>query len=297
MKPYFLLAIFYLMITGCGENVIEPPVIEPPVIGPEPPVIESITILEQLQANYVLLPEKQVSISVDGRVHAAYTGPSDKYAHGILGDRIEATQLVVVVDSVFYELDLEDNYVFEDIRPRLYDVDNDGELEIITIRTEVSSGAGIVIYKVRDSQITEYAVLPEIGNRNRWLNPVAINDLDNDGIVEIAWIQTPHIGGILKVAKIAEGTLEAIDEASLYSNHAIGERNLCLSVLTEEASGLKLVYVPNQDRNKIVGFALINKQLFDFKEMSQNVDFSMRLKDQYAFDNIIEDEGNCIFVE
>jgi len=31
--------------------------------------------------------------------------------------------LVVVIDSIFYELILPDNYVFEDIRPRLFDVD------------------------------------------------------------------------------------------------------------------------------------------------------------------------------
>ena len=69
-----------------------------------------------------------------------------------------------------------------------------------------------------------------------WLNIVTINDLDNDGIVELVWIQTPHIGGILKVAKINAGALQVLDTESQYSNHEGGERNMCLSILTEQSS-------------------------------------------------------------
>jgi hypothetical protein len=186
--------------------------------------------------------------------------------------------------------------VFEDLRPRLYDVDGDGELEIITIRSDLSMGSGIVIYKLEDSQLVEYAILPEIGIPNRWLNLVAINDLDNDGIVEMVWIQTPHIGGILKVAKIQEGTLEVLDETSLYSNHASGDRNLCLSVINEE-SNQKVVYVPSQERDNIVGFTLTNNELMEFEVIVQPVDFSVPLRDQYPFENIIEQEDNCIIAE
>jgi len=254
------------------------------------------TIVEQLVTNYEQLPEAQISKSLDNSVYAAYTTPTEIYSHGILGDRIEAAQLVVVVDSVFYELTLPNDYVFEDIRPRLYDVDGDNELEFITIRSNVSMGAAIVIYKIIANQLVEYAFVPEIGTPNRWLNLVAINDLDDDGIVELAWIQTPHIGGILKVAKIEEDTLQVLSETSFYSNHAIGERNLCLSVLTEN-SNQKVFYVPNQNRTKIVGFTFENNQLNQFIELNQAVDFSKTLSAQYTFSDMIEEEDNCIIVE
>ena len=257
------------------------------------PSIENQTILDQLVTNYQPLPEREIIRSLDNRVYAQYAMPTEKYSHGILGDKIEAGQLVVVVDSVFYELTLPGEFVFEDISPRLYDVDGDTELEFITIRTNVSQGAGIAIYKIIDEQLVEYAHVPEIGTMNRWLNIVAINDLDSDGIVELVWIQTPHIGGILKVAKIEAGTLKVLAEKAQYSNHAIGERNLCLSTLTVQ-SNQRVFYVPNQSRNKIVGFTFKNNELEVFEEITQDVDFSKTLGSQYGFTSTLEEGNNCI---
>jgi hypothetical protein len=203
--------------------------------------------------------------------------------------------LVVVKDGIFYEYNLPGDYVYEDIRPRLYDVDGDHELEVITIRTNVSKGAGIAIYKIEDGALVEYAHVPEIGAAYRWLNIAAIHDLDNDGIVELVWIETPHIGGTLMVAKIKSGTLQVLAEKAQYSNHKIGDRNLCLSVLTEQ-SNKKVLYVPNQRRNKIVGFTFENNEFQAIDEIDQVVDFSINLGAQYSFENIIEEENNCIIV-
>lgn len=258
-----------------------------------PPNTTDQTILDQLDLNYQQLPEQEIATSLDKRVYAQYAMRTEKYGHGILGDKIEAEQLVIVVDSVFYTLNLANEYVFEDIRPRLYDVDGDGALEFITIRTHVSQGAGIAIYKIIDGQLTEYAHLAEIGTAYRWLNIVAINDLDNDGLAELVWIETPHIGGILKVAKLSAGKLNVLAETGQYSNHKIGERNLCLSVLTQELNK-KVFYVPNQSGNKIIGFTFEENQFHVFEEISQVVDFSETLGKQYNFSNIIAEENNCI---
>ena len=257
------------------------------------PDIRTQTILNQLVSDYKLLPEGAISRSTDSAVFAQYAMPTEKYGHGILGDKIEAEQLVVVVDGVFYEHKLPDEYVFEDISPRLYDVDGDGELEFITIRTHISRGGGIAIYKIVGEQLVEFAHLAEIGSRHRWLNIVAIADLDHDKIMELVWIETPHIGGILKVAKIEAGSLKVLAEKAQYSNHSIGERNLCLSVLTKQLDK-KVFYVPNQSRDKIIGFTFENNELQVFEEITQNVDFSKPLISQYGFSNQIE-EGNYCF--
>jgi len=129
---------------------------------------------------------------------------------------------------------------------------------------------------------------------NRWLNIVAIDDLDNDGTVEIVWIETPHIGGILKVAPIQEGELTPVAEIEGYSNHAIGETNLCLSVLTEE-NGKKTIYVPSQNRDKIVGFQYENETLRIVDEIDKEVDFTITLNGQHSFSDVVEGEDNCIF--
>jgi len=242
------------------------------------------------------LPEQEIAKSLDYSTYAQYAMPTEKYNHGILGDKTEAKQLVVAVDGVFYSYILPEDYVFEDIRPRLYDVDGDSELEFITIRTNVYQGAGIAIYKITGEQLLEYSNVREIGTSHRWLNIVAVNDLDNDGVVELVWIETPHIGGIIKVAKIKAGTLQVLSERSQYSNHAIGERNLCLSVLTEQLNA-KVIYVPNQSRDKITGFSFRNNELLVFEEITQAVDFSATLGSQYGFNKVIEEEVNCIIVK
>ena len=286
-----IIILLLICLTACDKEATEIP-----TTAPEPMDsvrVENQNILNQLATNYEQLPEQEIAISLDSNVYAQYAMPTDRYPHGILGDRVEGGQLVVVVAGVFYELTLEDIYVFEDIRPRLYDVDGDGELEFITLRTHVDLGGGITIYKIINEQLVEYAQIAEIGRSFRWVNVVTINDLDNDGIVEVAWIETPHIGGILKVAKIENGTLQVIAETAQYSNHAIGEQNLCLSALTEQA-GQKIIYVPNQRRNKIVGFIFENDQWQLFKEIDQIVDFSKPLVTQYLFDGVLKEEDNCI---
>ncbi len=281
------LATVLLLLSACSKE-------SAPML--DPPPNSGVTILEQLNENYTQLPEQAISISRDKQVYAAYTNPTERYNHRVMGDGVEGGGLVVVVDSVFYELELSENYVFEDIRPRLFDVDQDGNLEIITIRTEVTQGAGILIYKIVNNQLEEYAYVPEIGLASRWLNLVTINDLDNDGVIELVWIQTPHIGGILKIAKIQPGELTVLDELSQYSNHGYGDRNLCLSVLTQQNQE-KIFYVPTQDRTQIVGCKYTNATLEIVSEMDQSIDFSKPLSEQYNFTNIISIEDNCIFVD
>ncbi len=276
MRIVFLFVFLALAIVSCDTNTTE---------GPR--------ILELLALNYDQLPEQAIAKSVDGRFYAQYAMPTSKYSHGVLGDQIEAEKLVVVRDSTFYELVLAENFVFEDIRPRLYDVDGDGDMEIITIRTDLTNGAGIAIYKIQDGEIREYSSIREIGKSNRWLNIVAIDDLDNDGIVEIVWIETPHIGGVLKIARISNGVLDVISEEAGYSNHGLGDRNLCLSVLTDQMTS-KVFYVPIQNRLKIVGFEFKDDELMKVEEINLEVDFSESLLSQHDFNNIVADPVNCI---
>ena len=278
------LGVFVLFILSCNNQDD----------GPIDMNLDHDAIIQHLENNYEQLPEKSIAISSDSNTYAQYASPTNKYAHAILGDDIEGEELVVYQDGQFYSLLLDDEYVFEDIRPRLFDVDQDGQLEIITIRSNLSLGAGIVIYKLIDDAIVEYATIEEIGTSNKWLNIAAINDMDEDGIVEMIWVQTPHIGGILKIAKIQEGNLEVLSEQSQYSNHGIGERNLCLSALTiREAE--KVIYVPNQSRTNITGFAFRNQELEAVDTIFQAVDFSTTLSSQFLFEMLIEDDVNCIY--
>jgi hypothetical protein len=282
MKYSITTVIIFLLLSACGDDDV--PAVQ----------VDVQSVLQQLSDNYDLLPEMLVTIDTDSTTFAQYAKPTNKYLHGILGDRIEAEQLVVVEDGVFYDLSLDSIYVFEDIRPRMYDVDNDNQLEYITLRTHVDRGAAIVIYKVVNDQLTELAAIDEIGISNRWLNIAAINDLDDNGTIDIAWVETPHIGGSLKVASFENDNIVIKDEVRGYSNHAIGQINLCLSVLTEE-SLFKGLYVPTQMRDSIIGFSFQNDEWSVFDRIELDVDFKLPLEDQYQFDKLISQNENCIY--
>jgi hypothetical protein len=234
------------------------------------------------------MPEGQIAVSPDERVFAQYAQPVTRYQHGILGDALEASQLVAVIDGKPFVLTLGPEYVFEDICPRLADVNGDGNWELITIRTHLDRGAGIAVYALRDDSLRVLTQLPEIGTRNRWLNPAAIYDLDGDGQVEIAWVQTPHIGGILKVATFSPDTLIVRDALRLFTNHAIGETNLCLSVLTQHA-GQTRCYLPTHDRQRILGFAYLNHRWQAVDSFDLAVDMSLPLATQYDFGPLLSD--------
>ena len=250
-------------------------------------------IIAFLADNFDQLPEQQIGVSEDSTVYAQYVQPTTRYTHGILGDAVEAGQLVVLRNGISYVHTLGDQYVFEDLKPRLFDVDGDGQVEIIAIRTHVQKGAGIVIYKIENETLTEFAWVEEIGNAFRWLNIAAIYDLDSDGIVELAWIQTPHIGGTLRVARVQTGKLAVLAESSFYSNHAIGEINLCLSVVTQ-LGNVTTLYVPTQDRRQIVGFQFSGGSLQNTETITQTVDFSQSLASQYNFAHVVQVGGNCV---
>lgn len=288
MFGWFLLS---FILANCSKE----PVLDPLKTGK---IIQKITlshpeILEKFQTEFIQMAEKEIAISADSSTYAQYALPTDRYKHGALGDYWEAGQLVVYNAGVMYQLTLSEMYVFEDIRPRLFDVDNDSIPEIIAIRSRLGEGAGIVVYKLWEDGIKEYAYVDEIGISNRWLNIAAIYDMDEDGITEIVWVQTPHIGGILKGAEITAGEMVPSDQIEYYSNHQGGLLNLCLSVVTFEED-LNLCYVPNQNRNAIAGFSFLNGKFQLQQEITQTVDFSTPLITQYPFCNVVSGNLNCI---
>lgn len=283
---------------GCGDNAASP---LSQVDDSSDPVDEDVSqddamdptsVPESLTANFEPLPEALVAVSADSTVFAQYAQPTDRYGHGILGDRIEAGQLVVWRRGTTFTYTLDTQHVFEDLAPRLVDVDGDGELEFVTIRTHVLKGAGIAIYRIDGDSLVEYARVKEIGTPSRWLNVAAIYDLDSDGMMEIAWVQTPHIGGILRVARMSQGELEVLAESTLYSNHAIGERNLCLSVVSDEG-GQPVLYVPSHDRSQIVGLTLSEDAFVRVRSIDQDVDFSIPLHRQGDFGVIVQGGEDC----
>lgn len=156
---------------------------------------------------------------------AEFSGPTSRYAHGVLGDAVEWSGLVLrftAQDGAATELEIElpADHVFEDLQPRLVDLTQDGRPDaVMVVETDMAMGAALALYG-SGGKIVE---TPHIGQRNRWLAPVGAADLDGDGLVELAYIDRPHLAKTLRVWRVENGTLTEIARRAGLTNHRIGQ--------------------------------------------------------------------------
>lgn len=159
---------------------------------------------------------------------ARYDGPTDRYPHAVLGDAIEYDTLTVrLSDGRDMSARWAQDMVFEDIAPRVVDVDGDGAPEVVVIESHETRGARLAIWGLVDGALAPLAATPHIGTRFRWLAPVAIADLDGDGLVELAYVDRPHLARVLRVWRYDpngpdQGRLTEIATMDGLTNHRIG---------------------------------------------------------------------------
>ncbi|MEO0635762.1 MAG: VCBS repeat-containing protein [Pseudomonadota bacterium] len=202
---------------------------------------------------------------------AAFVQATDRYAHGVLGDAIEASGIAVQLrgnELVSVQLNRD---VYEDIDPRLVqlDADRDPGLEIVVLQSKPSGGGSVAVYGLLENddgthRLSRLAQTPYIGTPNRWLNVAGIADYDGDGRMEIAVVETPHIGGELQFWRYITGDdmlasrLDLAGARRGFSNHAIGSRDLALSATLDwNGDGLPDLVVPTANRKglKVVTLA------------------------------------------
>ena len=225
------------------------------------------------------IPDARITIDPGNIRQAWLTRPTRRYAHAILGDPIEAGGLAVTLaDKRQLEVLVDENSVFEDRMARLVDLDGDGKKEIVVIRSYLDLGAAIAIYAAKGAQIVELAQSEPIGQTNRWLNPAAAADFDGDGNVELAWVETPHIGGTLKVARLvgtgSKRQLKIIDQLYGFSNHKIGARELMLSVTFDwDGDGINDIILPDASRKiiRVVSMASGKLKIIDETDINGEI--------------------------
>lgn len=157
---------------------------------------------------------------VAGITAARFVDATDRYPHAVLGDDLEWGGLEVTLDGgARITFRLPDTAVFEDLAPRLVDLDNDGRPEVIVVLSHQQNGAQLAIY----DETGKVAATPPIGTRFRWLAPIGAGDLDGDGLIELAYIDRPHLAKTLRVWRYQDGVLTQVASLPGLSNHRIGE--------------------------------------------------------------------------
>lgn len=167
---------------------------------------------------------------------ARYVAPTDRYPHGVLGDDLEWAELQLDYrparscpsDGGSLRIRLPEDLVFEDVAPRLVDLDGQDPPEIVVVESHRARGARLAVWGIRDNVFRRVAATPFIGARFRWLAPLGAADLDGDGAIELAYIDRPHLARTLRIWRFIAGqdALEEVAALPGVTNHRIGERDI-----------------------------------------------------------------------
>lgn len=210
---------------------------------------------ETARSNAAVLPDARPvqfdpsGTTSDDNGHVAVFGGPDaaRYRHGVLGDDVEATSLLLLERhglQPLARLELPAPFVFEDIAPR--PVAWQGQRGLLTVRSGPQGAQLAVVAPLagQSGRLGLAALGAPLGAPQRWLSPAT------DGVRLLA-LHTPHIGGVLHRYRVDGDRLIGEVVARDVTNHAIGQRDLDVSAWI----GSRWV-VPAQDRRTL--------RIFDF---------------------------------
>jgi hypothetical protein len=204
-------------------------------------------------------------------VSASYAEPTQRYQHGVFGETEEWGALAFgLSDGQTMILRLPETRVFEDIFPRLADVDGDGAPEMIVVETDLSLGARLAIY----DEMGFVAATPFIGQTHRWLAPIGVADLDGDGLVELAYIDRPHLARLLRVWRFQDGTLVEVAQAEGLTNHRLGDPAIS-GGLRDCGAGPEMI-TANARWSRLVASRLVGGRI-ESRFVAEGVDFAAAL--------------------
>lgn len=211
------------------------------------------------------LPESVITSNANksGIKTAWYDGATTRYAHGVLGDKVEAGSLhAKTANGKTLSLTLDRAQVFEDIQPRLADIDGDGNNEIITIRSHNQKGGQIAVYGINKRSPNTLSLVtstPYIGQAYRWLAPIGIADFNDDGAMDIAYIDRPHLAKILRVWSYRAGGLQQVSQKQGLTNHKIGDSFITGGV--RRCGNTSTMITVDSNWQRIIETSLINSNL------------------------------------
>ncbi len=204
------------------------------------------------------LPDGRVATGTRDIARAWLSEPTRRYDHGVLGDKIEASSVTLEERGGKRSVvRLKDDAVFEDLHPRLADLNGDGLDEIVVVKSYLARGSALAVIGSAKGRYEIVAETPPLGSANRWLDPAGIADFNGDGKVDIALVRQPHVVGMLELWTFADGRLRKTGEFPDVTNHVIGSRAIDMGGMGDfDGDGIADLALPSLDRKRlrIIGF-------------------------------------------
>ena len=204
------------------------------------------------------LPNGRVATGTGDIARAWLTEPTDRYDHGIFGDKLTATALAIRRrDGTRQTVKLGADAVFEDLTPRIADLDGDGRDEIVVVKSSLRQGSSLAVIGWRKNRYDIVAETPPLGAPHRWLDVAGIGDFLGDSKKQIALVRQPHAVGMLELWAYGGGRLDKVAELPDAANHVAGSRAIAMSAVADvDGDGAADLAVPSLDRTRLrlIGF-------------------------------------------
>jgi len=230
-------------------------------LGPKGPTLTFLDNGPDFERPEGALPDSRVATGSGDIARAWLAEPTERYNHGALGDRIEAGALVIERrDGARQTYKLGADAVFEDLEPRIADLDGDGRDEVVVIKSSLRFGSSLAVLAWRRNRYEIAAETPALGAPHRWLNVAGIAGFTGAGnnARQIAIVRQPHVIGQLELWVYDGKRLTKAVELPDASNHLAGTRAIHMSAVADfDGDGIADLAVPSLDRKRLrlIGFA------------------------------------------
>lgn len=207
------------------------------------------------------LPDARITLADldgDGVVEAVVlSDPTDRHAHGALGERADAASLTVLEVGAFglavrARRALAPPAVFAGVMVVLAPFGGRGAALLLTGGSPGQEGT-LQVLAWREGGLVLLATAPG----QPWTHLIGAIDLTGDGVPEVVAVSDPHQGGVLTAYRRRGAALAPVGRASGYASHAPGSLNLDQAVIADfDGNGRPEVVVPRQSRDVLAGLEL-----------------------------------------
>jgi FG-GAP-like repeat len=215
------------------------------------------------------LPDGKVASGEHDIARAWLAEPTERYDHGILGDKIEAGALAIETRAGKRQIvRLKGDAVFEDLEPRIADLNGDGHDDIVVVKSYLKRGSALAVIAERKGKYEIVAETPPLGGPHRWLDPAGIADFTGDRKTDIALVRQPHVIGELEIWQWRDGRLQKVAAMPDTANHVAGTRALDMTAVGDfDGDGIADIAIPSLDRTRlrIVSFSPHAREIANVK--------------------------------
>ncbi len=214
------------------------------------------------------LPDARITLgSLDGSAGLqalVLSDPTDRYPHGTLGDKLEASAVTVMTVAP-NALVFRGRYmvrapaVIEDLIPILAPIGEGRRPAVVVVKSAPRLGSAVMALGWREGGLERLAEGAAFGQSNRWVHVIGAADLSGDGIPELIAVNTPHLAGVLVAYERRGNVLVPTAKALGYSSHTLGSRNQDQAAIADMSGNGRLqIILPRQSRDVLAALEMSN---------------------------------------